>query len=158
MDYRSYYSEICRGMILMETNPQSNESIGILLIGHGSSLPQGNTVVYKLYEKYKKMSDYPVEVGFMNIEKPTIPTALNKLAKKGITRVIAVPLFLAHGLHTKEDIPYMLGLGEARKDAGYYHEKREKIEFNGQITYIDPFGSDSRIVDIIKKRVEDALK
>ncbi len=143
---------------IMETKPKSNESTGILLMGHGSSLPQGNSVVYELYERYKKTSDYTVELGFMNIEKPTIPTALNKLARKGVTRVIAVPLFLAHGLHTKQDIPYMLGLGEGRKDAGYYHEKREEIEFKGQITYIDPFGADPRIVEIIEKRVEDALK
>lgn len=142
----------------METNSQSNESIGILLIGHGSSNAQGNIVVYELSKKYKKMSDYPVEVGFMNIEKPTIPTALNTLAKKGVTKIIAVPLFLAHGIHTKQDIPYMLGLGEARKDASYYHKKKEKIEFNGEIIYIEPFGVDSRIADIIKERVNNALK
>lgn len=142
----------------METNSQPDENIGILIIGHGSSLPEGNSVIYKLYEMYKEMSDYPVEVGFMNIEKPTIPTTLNKLAKKGVTRIIAVPLFLAHGLHTKQDIPYMLGLCDGRKDASYYRKKREEIEFNGQITYIDPFGADSRILEIIEKRVEDALK
>ena len=141
----------------METNPHSNESIGILLIGHGSSLARGNTVVYELADMYKKMSDYPVEVGFMNIEKPTIPTAINILAKKGVTKIIAVPLFLAHGLHTKQDIPYMLDLGEARKDASYNNKPKEQIEFDGQIVYIEPFGFDSRIVDIIKDRVKDAL-
>ena len=142
----------------METNSKSNESIGILLIGHGSSLARGNIAVYEIAEMYKKMSDYPVEVGFMNIEKPTIPTALNMLAKKDVTKIIAVPLFLAHGLHTKQDIPYMLGLGEGRKDASYYHDEREQIEFNGQIVYIEPFGADSRILDIIKERVKDSLK
>jgi sirohydrochlorin cobaltochelatase len=142
----------------MEKNSPLNESIGILLIGHGSSLTQGNEVLHRLYEMYKKNSDYPVEVGFMNIEKPSIPTALNILAKKGVTKIIAVPLFLAHGLHTKQDIPYMLGLGKAREDASYYHEKQEKIEFDGQIIYIEPIGVDRRIVDIIKDRVEDALK
>lgn len=142
---------------IMETDPQSKESIGILLIGHGSSLPEGNSVIYELTEMYKKMSDYPVEVGFMNIKKPTIPTALNTLAKKGVTKIIAVPVFLAHGLHTKQDIPYMLGRGEGRKDASYYHEKQEQIEFDGEIIYSDPLGADARIADIIGKRVEDAL-
>lgn len=146
------------GNDIMETNSPSNESTGILLIGHGSSLPEGNSTVYKLFEMYKKMSTYPVVVGFMNIEKPTIPTALNMLSKKGVTKIIAVPIFLAHGLHTKQDIPYMLGLGEGRKDASYYHEKQEEIEFDGEIVYIDPFGADPRIADIIEKRVEDALK
>ena len=142
---------------IMETNSQLKESVGILLVGHGSSLPEGNSVVHELTEMYKKISDYPVEVGFMNIEKPTIPTALNTLAKKGVTKIIVVPVFLAHGLHTKQDIPYMLGLGEARKDSGYYHERQEEIKFDGEIVYIDPLGADSRIVDIIIKRVEDAI-
>ncbi|BDZ70871.1 sirohydrochlorin ferrochelatase [Methanobacterium petrolearium] len=69
-----------------------------------------------------------------------------------------MPIFLAHGLHTKQDIPYMLGLGEGRKDAGYYHEKQEQIEFDGEIVYLDPIGVDARIVEIIEKKVEDALK
>jgi sirohydrochlorin cobaltochelatase len=143
----------------METDTDLNENIGILLIGHGSSLPYGSKVLYKLSEMYKKVSDsnYPVEVGFMNIEKPTIPAALNMLAKRGVTKIIAVPVFLAHGLHTKQDIPYMLGLGERRKDSSYYPENLEKIEFEGQIVYTDPIGVDPRIVDIITKKVEEAL-
>lgn len=142
----------------MVTDQQSEEKIGILLIGHGSSISEGNSTVYEIYEQYKKMSEYPVEVGFMNIEKPTIPTGLNNLAGKGVTKIIAVPIFLAHGLHTMEDIPFMLGLGEARKDAGYYNHKREEIKFKGKITYSGPFGADPRIADIIDKKVESTLK
>ncbi len=142
----------------MEKNPQSEEKIGILLIGHGSSLHEGNNVMYELTEKYEKISNYPVKVGFMNIETPTIPSAINSFAKNGVKKIIAMPVFLAHGLHTKKDIPYMLGLGEARKDAGYYNEKQEKIEFDGEIVYLDPIGVDSRIVEIIGEKVEDVLK
>ncbi|MBI5458815.1 sirohydrochlorin nickelochelatase [Methanobacterium sp.] len=140
----------------MNSKSNSTEKIGILLIGHGSSLPQSNDVIYKLSSMYKETSPYPVEMGFMNIEKPSIPTALNALAGKGVNKIIAAPIFLAHGLHTKEDIPYMLGLGEARKDAGYYNEKQEVIEFDGEIVYIEPIGADPRIVDVIKKRVKDS--
>ena len=142
----------------METDSTPKEGIGILLIGHGSSLPEGNSVIYQLTEMYKEISDYPVAVGFMNIEKPSIPRALNSLAKKGVRKIIAMPIFLAHGLHTKKDIPYMLGLGVGRKDASYYHMEQEPIEFDGEIIYIEPLGADVRIADIIEKRVEDALK
>jgi sirohydrochlorin cobaltochelatase len=142
---------------ILKTKSQSEKSIGVLLIGHGSSLPNGNSVAYELTKMYKKMSDYPVELGFMNIEKPSIRTSINNLAKKGVKNIIAVPLFIAHGVHTKQDIPYMLGLGEARKDAYYYNKKQEEIEFDGEITYIEPFGPDPRIVDVIEKKVEEAL-
>jgi len=136
----------------------SEEGIGILLIGHGSTLPYGSKVINELAKYYKKDSDFPVEVGFMNVENPTIPSAINMLAKKGVTRIIAVPIFIAHGLHTKEDIPYMLGLGKGRKGAYYLNKKKEEIKFDGEITYIEPLGADPRIADIIGDRVEDALK
>ena len=142
----------------METNPESDGTTGILLIGHGSSLSHASKVIYGLAEEYKKKTEFPVEVGFMNMEKPTIPTAINMLAKKGVTKIIAVPLFLAHGVHTKQDIPYMLGLGKGRDDAHYHQAKQEEIEFNGQIIYIDPLGADPRIAEIIGDRVEEALK
>ncbi len=141
----------------MNTKSNSNENVGILLIGHGSSLSQSNDVIYELVTMYKETSPYPVEVGFMNIEKPSIPTALNTLAEEGVDKIIAVPIFLAHGLHTKQDIPYMLGLGEARKDAGYYNQEQEPIKFDGEIVYIEPMGADPRIVDVIKKRVGESL-
>lgn len=142
----------------METNSQSDETTGILLIGHGSSLPYGSKVLYKLAEEYKDMSEFPVVVGFMNVEEPTIPAAINLLAKKGVTKIIAVPVFLAHGVHTKQDIPYMLGLGEGREDAHYKQVKQDEIEFDGQIIYIEPLGADPRIADIIEDRVENAIK
>ena len=142
----------------MEKDSHSKESTGILLIGHGSSLPFGSKVMYELLEAYRKRSDLPVEVGFMNIEKPTIRTSINTLAKKGVKRIIAVPVFLAHGVHTKQDITYMLGLAEPREDAGYKKLKQEDIEFEGEIVYIEPLGPDPRIADIIGDRVEDALK
>ena len=144
-------------MEIMNTKSNSNEKVGILLIGHGSSLSQSNDVIYELVTMYKETSPYPVEVGFMNIEKPSIPTALNTLAEEGVDKIIAVPIFLAHGLHTKQDIPYMLGLGEARKDAGYYNQEQEPIKFDGEIVYIEPMGADPRIVDVIKKRVGESL-
>jgi sirohydrochlorin ferrochelatase len=142
----------------MEIDLHSDETIGILLIGHGSSLPYGSKVLCELAEKYKEKSDFPVEVGFMNMEKPTIPDAINMLAKKDVTKIIAVPVFLAHGVHTKQDIPHMLGLNKESKDAHHHHTEQDQIKFDGQIIYIDPLGADPRIADIIEDRVEDALK
>jgi sirohydrochlorin cobaltochelatase len=141
----------------MEKYSHSKETVGVLLIGHGSSLPYGRKVIYALAEKYKKESDFPVEVGFMNIEDPTIRAAINTLAKKGVSKIIAVPLFIAHGVHTKQDIVYMLGLGGPRDDAQYNKLKQEDIEFDGEIVYIEPFGPDPRIADIIDDRVKDAI-
>ena len=146
----------------MDTNSGSKTAkIGILLVGHGSRLPYGKDVVSQLAEMYKENSDYLVEVGFMNISKPSIPSALNKLAKEGAEKIIVTPVFLAHGVHTKQDIPHILGLDEGHEHGhGHSHGGEvevEEIEFKGEIIYTEPLGADARLVDIIKDRVASAL-
>ena len=146
----------------MDTSSGSKTAkIGILLVGHGSRLPYGKDVVSQLAEMYKENSDYLVEVGFMNISKPSIPSALNKLAKEGAEKIIVTPVFLAHGVHTKQDIPHILGLDEGHEHGhGHSHGGEvevEEIEFKGEIIYTEPLGADARLVDIIKDRVASAL-
>lgn len=146
----------------MDTSSGSKTAkIGILLVGHGSRLPYGKDVVSQLAEMYKKNSDCLVEVGFMNISKPSIPSALNKLAKEGAEKIIVTPVFLAHGVHTKQDIPHILGLDEGHEHGhGHSHGGEvevEEIEFKGEIIYTEPLGADARLVDIIKDRVASAL-
>lgn len=149
----------------MDTNSDSKTAkIGILLVGHGSRLPYGKDVVSQLAEMYKENSDYLVEVGFMNISKPSIPAALNKLARDGAEKIIVTPVFLAHGVHTKQDIPHILGLDDGHEhshghDHGHSHEEeeQEEVEFKGEIIYTEPLGADARLVDIIKERVASAL-
>ena len=146
----------------MDTSSGSKTAkIGILLVGHGSRLPYGKDVVSQLAEMYKENSDYLVEVGFMNISKPSIPSALNKLAKEGAEKIIVTPVFLAHGVHTKQDIPHILGLDEGHEHGhGHSHGGEvevEEIEFKGEIIYTEPLGADTRLVDIIKDRVASAI-
>ena len=147
----------------MDTNLGSKTAkIGVLLVGHGSRLPYGKDVVSKLGEMYKQKSEYLVEVGFMNMSKPSIPSAINMLAKQGVEKIIVTPVFLAHGVHTKQDIPHILGLNDGHghsHDHGHSHheEEVEEIEFNGEIIYTEPLGADARLVDIIKDRVASAL-
>ncbi len=149
----------------MDTNLDSKTAkIGILLVGHGSRLPYGKDVVSKLGEIYKQSSDYLVEVGFMNMSKPSIPAAINTLAKQGVEKIIVTPVFLAHGVHTKQDIPHILGIDNGDEHShghGHAHshedEETEEIEFDGDIIYTEPLGADPRLVDIIGDRVKNAL-
>ena len=147
----------------MDTNLGSKTAkIGVLLVGHGSRLPYGKDVVSKLGEMYKQKSEYLVEVGFMNMSKPSIPSAINMLAKQGVEKIIVTPVFLAHGVHTKQDIPHILGLDdEHAQDHGHNHshddEEVEEIHFDGEIIYTEPLGADPRLVDIINDRVVKAL-
>jgi sirohydrochlorin cobalto/nickelchelatase len=151
----------------MDTNSSSKIKIGVLLVGHGSRLPYGKDVVSQIAEMYSENEDFLVEVGFMNMSKPSIPEAINTLAQKGAQKIVVTPVFLAHGVHTTEDIPRILGLnnGDDEGESGHghshghshSHEEEVKIDFKGEIIYTEPLGSDKRIADIIKDRVNDAL-
>nr|WP_319373770.1 sirohydrochlorin nickelochelatase [uncultured Methanobacterium sp.] len=149
----------------MVTNSNSNSNVGIVLVGHGSRLPYGKDVLSQLAEIYRQESDHPVEVGFMNMNKPSIPSSINKLAQMGVEKIVVTPVFLAPGVHTTEDIPRILGLGngdethEHNHEHGHSHDhgETEEIHFHGEIIYTDPLGPDPKIVSIIKDRVEEAL-
>ena len=150
----------------MDTNSSSKTKIGVLLVGHGSRLPFGKDVVSQIAEMYKAEEDYLVEVGFMNMSKPSIPEAINMLSENGAEKIIVTPVFLAHGVHTTEDIPRILGLknDDHDEDHGHNHghghnheEEIVNIEFEGEIVYTEPLGADKRIADIVKDRVNDAL-
>jgi sirohydrochlorin cobaltochelatase len=154
----------------MDTNSNSKNNVGVLLISHGSRLPYGKEVINKVAKIYREKTDYPVVVSYMNMSEPSIPIAINKLADEGVEKIIAIPVFLAHGVHTKQDIPKMLQINNGHDlkehdhgDHGHGHDhshgqmEEVKIRFKGEIIYTEPLGADRRIADIIADRVNDAL-
>ena len=148
-----------------QSNFDSNKT-GVLLISHGSRLPVASETINKLADMYRETTDFKVNVGYMEIREPNIPTALNELVEgTEIDTVIAVPVFLAHGIHTTRDIPTILGFIEEEEhdhdDNGHHHHHHhdiEKIDFDGKVIYTEPLGADPLILEIIKNRVNDATK
>lgn len=152
---------------------------GILLVGHGSRIPYNKRVIKEVAQKYAEtVPEYDVEIGFMELVEPNIPTAFNKLKETGVKRIIVNPVFLAHGMHTKVDIPTILTL-EPMKIEGHSHHhhdhshshehghhhhhhhdreaKSEPVEFDGEIIYLEPLGADDKIVDIVEERINTEL-
>jgi sirohydrochlorin cobaltochelatase len=158
----------------MVTNSNSKSKIGVLLISHGSRLPYGEHVINELADLYREKTDYNVIVSYMNMSEPSIPVAINQLADEGVEKIIAIPVFLAHGVHTTQDIPKILNInngldleehshGSRENGHGHGHshshqdEKEVEIKFKGEIIYTEPLGADRRIADIIEDRVNNAL-
>ncbi len=116
----------------------------LILIGHGSKLPYNRETLEKLAETIRKRSSFDrVEICFMVRNKPAIPEALEKVVKEGNTKIVLVPTFLAHGVHTKYEIPEILETKQ--KELGL---KAQGIE----IIYGEPLGSDERIAEIIEEK------
>ncbi len=155
--------------------------VAVVLVGHGSRLPYNREVVEKIAEYVEEMGDFEtVEVGFMEFSKPSIPEAVRRAAESGADKIVVVPVFLAHGVHTKRDIPRMLGLEpdweeDEGGDEGHHHDHghdhdhdhdhhghdhrdHEPVEVDAEIIYTEPIGADRRIAEIILDRIEEALK
>ena len=142
-----------------------SEKTGILLLSHGSRLPQGKEVIEAYVNMFK--DEYPdsiVDYAFMEIRQPDIPTVINKLAEENdLEKIIVVPVFIAHGLHTKRDIPKILGIEVDdididNKHEHHHHDHDEKtVDFNGEIILTNPLGVEKGIFEIIKQRVKDNL-
>ncbi|WP_462316230.1 sirohydrochlorin nickelochelatase [Methanobrevibacter sp.] len=156
----------------------ADEKTGILLLSHGSRLDDGEEVIKAYKEMYvEEFPDMPVEYGFMEIRKPGIPETIKKLTSENdLEKIIVVPVFVAHGLHTKRDIPGMLGIEsdyEGDDHGHHYHHDHghghghhhhhhhdhddEPVEFDGEIILTDPLGIDKRMYEIIKDRVSEHL-
>ena len=159
-----------------------DKKTGILLLSHGSRLPDGEEVIKAYKEMY--LEEFPeaiVEYGFMEIRKPGIPETIKKLTEQAdLEKIIVVPVFIAHGLHTKRDIPKILGiesdLDEEEFESGHHHHHghhdhdhrhhhhhhhhdhdEEEVHFDGEIVLTDPIGIDTRLFEIITDRVSDSL-
>lgn len=154
---------------------------GILLLSHGSRLDQGKKVIEAYTQMYKE--EFPeaiVEYGFMEMREPNIPQSINKLTNgNDLEKIIVVPVFVAHGLHTRRDIPKLLGIEndfdeseisgghhEHHHDHGHHHHHHhhhdhdhdeETFDFDGEIVLADPLGIDTRLYEIIKDRVSQNL-
>ncbi len=141
----------------------------VLLISHGSSLSYSKKVFEEICEKFKKRTGLDAEVGYMKVEDPDIFQAARILKKRNpdLKRIIALPVFLADGIHTLIDIPMMLGFEPKETDPrhpdGIYPESHylhdlKPVDFDGEIILLESIGPNPKLVDIINKRVEEALK
>ena len=158
----------------------SDKKTGILLLSHGSRLDDGEDVIKAYKEMYlEEFPDAIVEYGFMEIRKPGIPETIKMLTEQAdLEKIIVVPVFVAHGLHTKRDIPALLGIEsdfeaddhghhhhhhhDHGHDHGHHHHHHhdhddEEVEFDGEIVLTEPLGIDKRMYEIIKDRVSDYL-
>ena len=127
---------------------------GLLLVGHGSSLPYNKQLVEDTaLQVSRKDPGYIVKSAFMNMNRPTITEALDEFKQEDVDAVIVVPLFLARGVHINKDIPGVLGLPE-----GSFRGTLTKNGSGIPLIYADPIGSDPLLAELMLKNAARALK
>lgn len=82
---------------------------GILLCGHGTRLKDGVKAFHDFAEGFQNhLEAYEATAAFLELSEPDFDTGVQHLVEKGVTEIIALPLFLFTGIHIQKDIPCML--------------------------------------------------
>lgn len=90
-----------------------------------------------------------VEISFMVRNTPTIPDAIDTIAKKGVTKIVLIPAFLAAGVHTTQEIPELIGM----------KDKESQLSAKGiQLFYGEPIGADECIAVILEEKALRAME
>ena len=93
------------------------EQIGILVVAHGHFIESWCGPVRDAVEEMTM--PYPTELGFLEmVPNETINIAVDKLDEKGVTKIIAVPLFISSSSSHIAEIEYVLGLRETLPGGG----------------------------------------
>ncbi len=119
--------------------------IGIILLSHGSRLPDAQDVLGGLVEQIRSAGDFSHVTGAsLQFNRPDLPAAVAETVSAGVDRLIVVPLFLYMGMHMKKDIPEIVE--EERKKY-----PRVRIDLAGNI------GADRKLAEILLDRIREVV-
>ncbi len=132
------------------------KDIGILILGHGSTLPYNRDLIESMAGMISKAHPGPVRTAYLNMNQPDIPKGLQSFAGTRVKKIVALPLFLAHGVHTTQDIPRELGI-----NGNGNGNKKAIIKLDGmdvEVFCAEPLGADECIASLAYRRAEEALQ
>lgn len=128
------------------------KDIGILILGHGSTLPYNRELIESMAGMISKAHPGPVRTAYLNMNQPDIPKGLQSFEGTMVKKIIALPLFLAHGVHTTQDIPRELGINGDGKAV---------IKLGGmdvEVFCAEPLGADECIANLAYRRAGEAIQ
>jgi sirohydrochlorin cobaltochelatase len=116
----------------------------LLLVAHGSKKASASSELASLTEKVRRLlPGVEVEAGWLELSRPTVADALGRLAGRGHSSVVAVPLMLVHGHHTTLDIPAELEAACARLGV--------------EVLYTNCLGSRTEVLGLLAARADSAI-
>ena len=119
---------------------------GILICGHGTRIERGAKAFQEFAQRFAAhTTDYEVEYGFLELSEPDFETGVKRLIEKGVSEIIAVPVFLFTGVHIQRDIPYLLNSFQVK-----YNVKIRLANYIGTCTEMVKYG-----VELINSTLQD---
>jgi len=104
-------------LFLLSTTIYAQEKYGLIIIAHGSPIPQWNEPVLKIEKEVKTIMSHKgnnqfsaIRVALMEFKEPSINSVIKDFENIGIDKVYAIPLLIAPSGHSLFDIPTILGV------------------------------------------------
>jgi len=87
----------------------------LLLIGHGSRVPEANKVLSDVTGALRRrFRGYVVESCFLELAQPDVQAGIDRCVVQGALRLLFVPYFLYLGGHVGRDLPEHIAQGRDR--------------------------------------------
>jgi sirohydrochlorin ferrochelatase len=81
----------------------------LLAVAHGSADPRAEQVLDALIARVRsERPDVVAVLTHLGFSEPSVPAALESLARQGVSEVVVVPLLLTAAYHAKVDLPALL--------------------------------------------------
>lgn len=117
----------------------------ILLMAHGSRIPDANDAVHAIAAMVKEMTGFDiVEASFREQHSPNIQEGIDACVAQGAGRVLLIPYFLFVGAHVREDLPEEMAEAQRRHPS---------VEFSmgGHL------GAHPKLAEIVTERIGEGL-
>lgn len=114
----------------------------VLIISHGSRSAQTKIEVQALLDRLQQTrGDLLFELGFLELEEPSIPQGVDRCVERGANEVAVILNFLNSGRHVDQDIPEIIaGCRKKHPDV--------------RIHVSDPVGQHPRMVDLFQDLID----
>ena len=90
---------------------------GLVVLAHGSSLPQWHASVQRLVAALAPGAGGWARAAYLPPAAPALAAVAEEAAAAGLRRLVVVPYFLADGLHVTRDIPALVAAARQRHPA-----------------------------------------
>ena len=96
---------------------QAAEKYGLMIVAHGSMGQEWNQKLEQVHQDVVELQedspDNPfceTAMAFLEFVEPSVYTVVTELERKGIDKVVVIPVFVAPSGHSVRDVPAVLGL------------------------------------------------
>lgn len=124
----------------------------ILFIGHGSKDNKNPDTVRAAGEAVKAAGYSDVSVCFNEFNTPTVEDAFAHALENADDLILALPMFIADGVHLKKDIPPKIGIAVDTSE-GYVEHNGKKIK----VIRTPSIGQDNYFCKVISARVDSIM-